>query len=153
MRILDIAQNDLRQLMRDRNTFLFLLIMPVIFTLMFGYAFGAFSGGGSDARLPVGYLDQDHSWISGQLHDLLAASKVIRLDQDQARPAAALEQLVSEKKLAAAVVVPAGYGRASQGGKHARLTLIADTTTAATTARADVLAAANRLDSAVNMAL
>jgi len=55
IRILDIAQNDLRQLIRDRNTFLFLLIMPVIFTLMFGYAFGAFSSGGSDARLPVGY--------------------------------------------------------------------------------------------------
>ena len=154
MRILDIAQNDLRQLIRDRNTFLFLLIMPVIFTLMFGYAFGAFSGGGSDARLPVGYLDQDHSWISGQLHDLLAASKVIRLNQDQARSAADLEQLVSEKKFAAAAIIPAGYGRASLGGKHARLTLIADTTTtAATTAQADVLAAANRLDSAVNMAL
>lgn len=151
--ILDIAQNDLRQLVRDRNTFLFLLIMPVIFTVMFGYAFGAFSGGGSDSRLPVGYLDQDHSRISGQLHDLLAASKVIRLDQDQARPASDLEQLVSEKKLAAAIVVPAGYGRASLAGKHARLTLIADTTTAATTAQADILAAANRLDSAVNMAL
>ncbi len=154
MRILDIAQNDLRQLARDRNTFLFLLIMPVIFTLMFGYAFGAFSGGGSDERLPVGYLDQDHSRISGQLHDLLAASRVIRLDQDQARSAADLEQLVSEKKFAAAIVVPAGYGRASLAGKHARLTLIADTaTTAATTAQADILAAANRLDSAVNMAL
>jgi ABC-2 type transport system permease protein len=154
MRILDIAQNDLRQLMRDRNTFLFLLIMPVIFTVMFGYAFGAFSGGGADARLPVGYLDQDQSRISGQLHDLLAASRVIRLDQDQARSAAELEQLVSEKKLAAAIIVTAGYGRASLAGKHARLTLLADTaTTAATTAQADILAAANRLDSAVTMAL
>ena len=155
MRILDIAQNDLRQLVRDRNTFLFLLIMPVIFTLMFGYAFGAFSsGGGSDARLPVGYLDQDHSRISGQLYDLLAASKVIRLDQDQARSGADLEQLVSEKKFAAAIIVPTGYGRTSLAGKHARLTLIADTaTTAATTAQADILAAANRLDSAVSMAL
>src|SRR5512139_2560649 len=117
IRILDIAQNDLRQLIRDRNTFLFLLIMPVIFTVMFGYAFGAFSGGGSDSRLPVGYLDLDRSRISGQLHDLLAASRVIRLDQDQARPASGWEQLVSEKKIAAAVIVPTGYGRASLGGK------------------------------------
>jgi len=154
IRILDIAQNDLRQIMRDRNTFLFLLIMPVIFTVMFGYAFGAFSGGGSDARLPVGYLDQDRSRVSGQLHDLLAASRVIRLDQDQARSTSDLEQSVAEKKFAAAIIVPAGYGRTSLGGKHARLTLIADTaTTAATTAQADILAVANRLDSAVNMAL
>ncbi len=154
IRILDIAQNDLLQLLRDRKTFLFLLAMPIIFTVMFGYALGAFSSGGSDSRLPVGYLDQDHSRISGQLHDLLAASKVIRLDQDQARSTSELEQLVSEKKIAAAVIVPIGYGRASLAGKHARLTLIADAaTTAATTVQADILAAANRLDSAVNMAL
>jgi len=154
IRILDIAQNDLRQLVRDRNTFLFLLIMPVIFTVMFGYAFGAFSSGGSDSRLPVGYLDQDHSRISSQLYDLLAASKVLRLDQDQARSTADLEQLVSEKKIAAAIIVPIGYGRTSLAGKHARLTLIADTTTtAATSVQADILATANRLDSAVSIAL
>jgi len=40
IRILDIAQNDLRQLLRDRNTFIFLLAMPIIFTVMFGFAFG-----------------------------------------------------------------------------------------------------------------
>ena len=39
IRILDIALKDLRQLMRERETFLFLLLMPIIFTLLFGYAF------------------------------------------------------------------------------------------------------------------
>ena len=81
IRILDIAQKDLLQLVRDRKTFLFLLIMPVAFTLLFGYAFGGF-GGSSDSRLPVGYLDQDNSRLSRKLHDLLAASKVIRLDEN-----------------------------------------------------------------------
>ncbi len=154
IRIIDIAQNDLRQLLRDRKTFMFLLAMPIIFTVMFGFADGAFSSGGSDSRLPVGYLDQDRSRISGQLHDLLVASKVIRLDQNQTGSAAYLEQLVSDKKIAAAIIVPIGYGRTSLAGKHPRLTLIADTSTsAATTVQADVLAAANRLDSAVSIAL
>ncbi len=155
MRIIDIAQNDLRQLMRDRMTFMFLLAMPIIFTVMIGFADGAFStGGGSDSRLPVGYLDQDHSKISNQLRDLLDASKVIRLDQDQARSTANLEQLVSDKKIAAAIIVPIDYGRSSLAGKHPRLTLIADTTTSAgTTVQADVLATVNRLDSAVSIAL
>jgi ABC-2 type transport system permease protein len=155
IRIIDIAQNDLRQLLRDRKTFMFLLAMPIIFTVMFGFAFGAFSsGGGSDSRLPVGYLDQDHSKISSQLHDLLAASKVIRLDEDQARSTADLEQRVSDKKIAAALIVPIGYGRTSLAGKHPRLTLIADTaTTAGTSVQADVLAVANRLDSAVSIGL
>jgi ABC-2 type transport system permease protein len=155
IRIIDIAQNDLRQLLRDRKTFMFLLAMPIIFTVMFGFAFGAFSsGGGSDSRLPVGYLDQDHSKISNQLRDLLMASKVIRLDQSETRSTTDLEQLVSDKKIAAALIVPIGYGRTSLAGKHPRLTLIADTaTTAGTSVQADVLATANRLDSAVSIAL
>ncbi len=155
IRIIDIAQNDLRQLLRDRKTFMFLLAMPIIFTVMFGFAFGAFnSGGESDSRLPVGYLDQDNSRISHQLHDLLMTSKVIRLDEDQARSTADLEQLVSDKKIAAALIVPIDYGRTRLAGKHPRLTLIADTTSSTgTTVQADVLATANRLDSSISIAL
>jgi ABC-2 type transport system permease protein len=155
IRIIDIAQNDLRQLLRDRKTFLFLLLMPILFTVMFGFAFGAFNNNsGSDSRLPIGYLDQDNSRISHQLHDLLATSKVIRLDENQARSTADLEQLVSDKKIAAALIVPIDYGRASLAGKHPRLTLIGDTTSSTgTTVQADVLAMANRLDSSVSIAL
>jgi hypothetical protein len=80
IRILDIAFNDIRQLMRERMTFVFLLVMPIAFTLMFGYAFGAFGGGPSDDRLPVGYLDLDGSSLSKRLHGLLAASQVVQLD-------------------------------------------------------------------------
>jgi ABC-2 type transport system permease protein len=155
IRIIDIAQNDLRQLLRDRKTFLFLLLMPILFTVMFGFAFGAFNNNsGADSRLSVGYLDQDNSRISRQLHDLLAESKVIRLDENQARSTADLEQLVSDKKIAAALIVPIDYGRASLAGKHPRLTLIADTTTSTgTTVQADVLATANRLDSSMSIGL
>src|SRR5512136_2064387 len=106
--------------MRDRKTLLFLLIMPVAFTLMFGFAFGGF-GGSSDSRLPVGYLDQDNSRVSRKLRDLLAASKVIRLDENPTRSVSDLEQLVTQEKLAAAIIIPAGYGRTSLSGKHARL--------------------------------
>ena len=154
IRILDIAEKDLRQLVRERSTFLFLLIMPVAFTLLFGYAFGGFGGGESDSRLPVGYLDQDGSWLSKKLHGLLTASKVIRLEKDPARTVSDLEQLVANDKLPAAIIIPTGYGKATLSGKRARLTLIADTaTTAGMTIQAEILSAANRLDSAVDTAL
>ena len=39
-RILDITAKDLRQIIRNRMTFLFLLIMPALFTILFGLAFG-----------------------------------------------------------------------------------------------------------------
>ena len=42
IRIFDIAQNDLRQLLRDRKTFMFLLAMPIIFTVMFGLCLWGF---------------------------------------------------------------------------------------------------------------
>ncbi len=108
IRILDIAFNDVRQLMRERMTFMFLLVMPIAFTLMFGFAFGAFGGGASDNRLPVGYLDLDNSSLSKRLHDILNASQVVRLDDDPRRTPADLDRLVVDKKLPAAVVVPAG---------------------------------------------
>jgi len=82
IRILDIALKDLMQLSRDFKTFMFLLIMPIIFTFLFGFAFGGFSGGDEDSRLPLGYLSQDDHWVTDSLHDLLAESDVIRLDEN-----------------------------------------------------------------------
>jgi ABC-2 type transport system permease protein len=154
IRIFDIALKDLLQMMRDGKVFMFLLIMPVAFTLLFGYAFGGFSDDQTDSRLPVGYLDQDRSWISEQLYDLLASSEVIRLHYDPARAVSDLEQLVADEELAAAIVIPSGYSKATGSGKRARLVLIADTAApAGTTVQAEILAAANRLDSAVSTAI
>ena len=124
--IVVIALKDLTQLVRNRMTFLFLLIMPIAFTLLFGYAFGGFSTETPDPRLPVGYLDLDISDGSRQLGELLAGSAVIRLDENQARSASDLESLVSEKDLAAAIVVPAGYGEALLKVEALPLVLISD---------------------------
>jgi ABC-2 type transport system permease protein len=152
MRILDIASKDLTQLMRERNTFLFFLIMPIAFTLLFSFAFGGFSTGISDSRIPVGYLDQDNSRLSRQLHDLLAASEVIRLDEGDTPEN--MSGRVADEKLAAAIIVPAGYGHNVLRGKPARLTLIADTNTpAGMSAESEVLTASIHLESAVRTAV
>jgi len=153
IRILDIALKDLMQLVRDFKTFMFLLIMPIVFTLLFGYAFGGFGSGSSDSRLPVGYLSQDRHWITDSLHDLLVRSEVIRLDENIFNSAADLEKLVSDGDLAAAIVVPDGYGRSVLKGKQAQLTVVTDTGTAAwTTVEAELLTLASRLDGAVRTA-
>ena len=153
IRIFDLTLKDLMQLLRDVKTFMFLLIMPIIFTLLFGYAFGGFSGGASDSRLPVGYLSQDNHWVTKSLHDLFDQSEVIRLDEDRFTSAADLEKQVADGDLAAAIVVPKGYGRAILKDKSARLVVIADTsTTAWTTIEAELLSLVSRLDSAVRTA-
>jgi ABC-2 type transport system permease protein len=151
-RIFVIAFKDLLQLMRDFKTFMFLLLMPVLFTFLFGYAFGGFSGP-SDSRLPVGYLDQDDTWFSHVLHDQLADSDVIRLDENETRSYPDLELLVANGDLAAVIIVPDRYGATFLKAKNPRLIVIADTGTAAwTTIEAEVMATVSRLDSAVRTA-
>jgi linearmycin/streptolysin S transport system permease protein len=153
IRILDIAFKDLMQLLRDFKTFMFLLIMPIVFTFLFGFAFGGFSSGESDSRLPVGYLSQDNHWVTRSLHDLLDKSEVIRLDENIFNSAADLEKLVADGDLAAAILVPDGYGRAVLKDKRLHLIVIADTsTTAWTTIEAELLTLVSRLDSAVRTA-
>lgn len=152
-RIFDIAIKDLLQLSRDFKTFMFLLIMPILFTFLFGYAFGGFSSGESDSRLPVGYISQDDHWVAGSLHDLLDRSEVIKLDENIFHSAADLEKRVADGDLAAAIIVPDGYGKAVLKNKAARLTVIADSSTAAwTTIEAELLSLTSRLDSAVRTA-
>ena len=65
----------------------------------------------TDSRLPVGYLDQDGGALSADLKNLLSTSTVIRLDETAGRSEADLEALVGSGKLAAGIVVPAGYSQ------------------------------------------
>ncbi|MEW5938547.1 MAG: ABC transporter permease [Chloroflexota bacterium] len=153
LRILDITSKDLLQLTRDFKTFMFLLIMPIAFTFLFGYAFGGFGGGESDSRLPVGYLSQDDYWVTDNLRDLLANSDVIRLVEIPAASSSDLERLVADGELAAALVVPRGYGRDLVRDKSARLTVIADTGTSAwTTIQAELISTVSRVDGAARTA-
>lgn len=153
IRIIDIALKDLMQLSRDFRTFMFLLIMPIIFTFLFGFAFGGFGGGDSDSRLPVGYISQDNHWVTNSLHDLLDKSEVMRLDENVFHSTSDLEKLVADGDLAAAIIVPHGYGKAMLKNKEVRLIVIADTGTPAwTTVEAELLALTDRLNSAIRTA-
>jgi ABC-2 type transport system permease protein len=151
IRILDIVQKDLMQLTRDFKTFMFLLFMPILMTFLFGFAFG---GGSSDSRLPVGYVSQDdYYWVTDKLHDLLADSDVIRLDEIPLASPSDLERLVADGELAAALIVPPDYGRDLVRDKSNRLIVIADKDTAAwTTIEAELLSTISRVDGAARTA-
>ena len=42
MKFIDIAIKDLYQLFKDWKTAIFLIVAPILFTLMFGFMFGGF---------------------------------------------------------------------------------------------------------------
>lgn len=152
-RVFDICAKDLMQLVRDGKTFLFLLIMPVIFTLLFGYAFGGFGGGG-DPRLPVGYIDEDGSAISRKLVELLAESEVIRLESYARLNSENLGMMVADEQLVAGLVIPPGYGYEMLHSRREKLILIGDlNSTAGISIKSEVLAEVVHLESAVNIAV
>ena len=153
MSILHIASKDLTQILRDRKTFLFLLIMPIAFTLLFGFAFSGADAGVEDARLPVGLLNLDGSPLSLELERLLAASEVIRLESDPAQTPVSLEEQVAQKDLAAALVIPAGYGESLNTSAPLKLLVFANASdNAGLSAQTEILAAAGRLASAIQAA-
>jgi len=161
MRALDLAIKDLRQLARDRQTAIFLVVMPVVFTLMFGFAFGGMGSGEEDPRLPVGWMDLDKGApLSAGLRQLLETSGVVRLvplepsetTPDDASLSDAARQ-VQEGELAAALIVPAGYSRSYLAGQEPRLEMIVDQAeSAGLAAWNEIQLAAARLAGAVQAA-
>jgi ABC-2 type transport system permease protein len=152
MRIVDLMVKDLKQLLRTWMTPVFLVVMPIGFTLFFGLIFGG-AGNENDPRLPVAFVDQDGgSVLSTRLLDLLDASDAIRpVVSDE--PVARVEKKVGDEDLAGAVIVPAGYSEQVLAGEEVPLTVIVDGGTAAgSTAQTAIQSAATRLRGAVKAA-
>ncbi len=150
MRIIDLMLKDLSQVARDWRAAVFLLGMPIIFTLLFGFAFGGQGGTGQgDPRLPVGFVDQDQGRMGAQVETLLSGSAVMRIDDRESSPDE-LEEAVADGDLAAAIIVPAGYSDALLAGQAPQLILVTDPgSNAGIAIQAEVQSAANRLYSAV----
>jgi ABC-2 type transport system permease protein len=128
MRILDLAYKDLSQILRDWKSGLFLLVMPLLFTLFFGFVFGAGSNPKPevDPRLPVGVIDQDHGSLAASLETLLEDSEVIRpviLNVEEAQQAS---QMIEDGDLVAAVIIPSGYTTQLLSDQPSTLEVIAD---------------------------
>jgi len=154
--MIDLALKDLSQMLRDWKSAAFLVAMPIAFTLLFAFIFGG-SSGGEDARLPVGYLDQDGGGVLGShLLALLEDSAAIRPVVAEEDDLAGLQEQVGDGDLAAAVVVPAGYSaRALAPGGEAppRLIVIVEPgSTGGQTAQTGIQAATTRLLGAVQAA-
>ncbi|MFN2290777.1 MAG: ABC transporter permease [Anaerolineae bacterium] len=132
MRATSLALKDLLQIARDWKSALFLVVMPILFTFFFGLVLQPESAAEVDARLPVGFVGQEAAGqIGTHLEQLMAASEVIRpviLDEEEA---GRVEQLVDEGELAAAIIVPEGFGQAVLAGQQPRLTALADDSTTA----------------------
>ena len=126
MRVLSLAYKDLSQILRDWKSGLFLIVMPILFTLFFGFVFGAGSSPKPDVdpRLPVGFINRDGDSLALSLKTLMEGSEVIRPVVLEAEKANQAEQMVEDGDLAAVVIIPNGYTAGLLAGDPAMLDVI-----------------------------
>ena len=155
MRWIDLALKDLKQVVRDWKSALFLVVMPVLFTLFFGLVLNpVLSGDQGDARLPVGVINQDPAGAAGaSLVRLLEGSSVIRPHLLEGGEITRASQMVTDGDLAAVLAIPAGYSDGLMGDQAASVEVIADQSTpSGNTASTAVETVVNRLRGAVETA-
>ena len=134
-KLLIIGWKDLLLSLRDPGALILTLITPFALTLVMGFAFGGFGGGGTVGGLrdiPVAVVNQDQGEFGGYLVDLFQSQELADLLEPTIMddPAAA-RALVDQDKLAAAVIVPANLSDAivpsvfagPGGGAYAQLAL------------------------------
>ena len=112
-----LARKDLLQTVRDRLSFVFILVMPLLFTLFFGLLFGS----SSSDQLPVAVNNADGGAAARQLVAALRRSDVVKVTVEGQTSA---EKAVVDDNAAAALLIPRGYSASVAAGKKASLTVV-----------------------------
>ncbi|NIM17662.1 MAG: ABC transporter permease [Candidatus Aminicenantes bacterium] len=121
-RILSVARKEIRQLMRDVLTMGFVVGVPAVQLLLFGYAIN------QDVRnVRTAVVDHSNSYISRQLIGQLEATQTFRickqLDSDEKA-----RELLKEGDVRVVVVVPPDYTRSYYRGRGAEISILVDAT-------------------------
>ena len=121
-RIIAVAKKEFRQLLRDQLTLGFVVGVPAVQLLLFGYAIN------QDVRnVNTAVIDHSNSFISRHLVGQLEATQTFRITE---RPASESEGMDLLKKgiVHALVVVPPDYTRAYYRGRGAEISILVDAT-------------------------
>ena len=158
MRIFDLALKDIQQLVRDKKALLFLVAMPIIFTVFMGIMLSP-PAQDSDPRLPIGFINQDQSGTLGaEFRALLASSEAVKpIEVAQSTAENNDEALGGEQvrdgKIAALVIVPDRFSAALLANEPIKAIVIVDAKQqAGQTANAALSTATNRLLGAIEAA-
>ena len=153
MRIIDLALKDWQQLLRDKKALLFLVAMPIMFTVFMGIMLMP-PAKASDSRLPIGFVNQDQSGTLGaEFRSLLASSEAVKPIEVENNDATRGGEQVRDGKLAALVVVPDRFSAALLANEPIKALVIIDPNQqAGQTANSALNTATNRLLGAIEAA-
>lgn len=118
-RVWDIAMKELLQNRRDRLAALFTVVLPVVFTVFLGLLIPSADEGGG--RLPLALADADGTPAAEQLIARLSEAPLLEL---KSMAASEVDDAVQDQKVAAGLIVPEGFGAATEAGEPATLTFV-----------------------------
>lgn len=123
MRILDLAFKDISQILRDKRSLLFLVVMPIAFTFFMGFAYRSGGNQNEDTRIPLAVVNPEPDAVLNQaLLARLAASDAMRVEhmtEDDGLGA------LRQGEVAGVLVIPQGFSAQVWAGKEAQIQLIA----------------------------
>ncbi len=121
-RILSVSRKEIRQLLRDVLTMGFVVGVPAVQLLLFGYAIN------QDVRhIKTAVVDHSNSYISRQLIGQLEASQTFRIHRRPGSGEQAREML-KQGEVQVVVTVPPDYARAYYRGRGAEISVLVDAT-------------------------
>jgi len=125
MRIFDLALKDLSQIFRDKKSLLFLVAMPIVFTVFMGFAYrNTGADEQADNRIPLAVVNPEPD---GVLNKALFA----RLETSDSVHAVEMNETdamdaLRKGDMAGVLLIPVGFSEHAVAGEAAQLTLIAD---------------------------
>ncbi len=143
MKFISIAVKDLLQLVRDKQTILFLILMPVLFTLffvlIFGGSYGSPDDSGEETGYTIGVLDETGgSLLSRKLLSLLSEKEYLDFRSLTAASLEEVRRTVADGNYAAVLLITPAF-RFEQ--KFTGISLVVDYASAAGKTAKDLLTA------------
>jgi len=118
-----VARKEARQILRDRRTFVLLLVMPIILTFLFGKALET----GELRQIPSVIFNQDDSPESNAIVTAFSTYDEVQIEREVGTLQEA-QDLLAQGKIKAAIVIPRGFMKQIEAGEEAQLQLLLDGT-------------------------
>jgi ABC-2 type transport system permease protein len=119
-RVFSIAQKEIRELRRDRNSLRLFLVAPVVQLIMFGYAVSTDLKGVS-----LGVVSEDPTPEARRLVQAIAQTRAFEMARNSARPSD-LEHWLERGDIQIGVHIPPGFGRAISRGAAPAIQVLSD---------------------------
>jgi ABC-2 type transport system permease protein len=135
-----IVRKEIQVLLKEKGTFFWLFLLPILFILMFASIFS-----NAASSIPVNYYDTDQTAQSKDLIGILQKIPGFELKTDSSLPIEEQIQKIKDGKTSSLLIIPSGYGALQADKKQVQLQLYRDAT--ADTEVAPILAVLHNVSS------